>query len=52
MNETANEQLSALMDGELPRDELRFLLRGLDGDSALDHRFHEVCHKGRIHLGL
>jgi sigma-E factor negative regulatory protein RseA len=35
MNETANEQLSALMDGELPRDELRFLLRGLDGDVGL-----------------
>ncbi|HSJ42311.1 MAG TPA: sigma-E factor negative regulatory protein, partial [Xanthobacteraceae bacterium] len=39
MNETANEQLSALMDGELPRDELRFLLRGLDGDSGLVRRW-------------
>jgi len=39
MNETANEQLSALMDGELPRDELRFLLRGLDGDAGLAKRW-------------
>jgi sigma-E factor negative regulatory protein RseA len=39
MNETANEQLSALMDGELPRDELRFLLRGLDGDAGLALRW-------------
>jgi sigma-E factor negative regulatory protein RseA len=39
MNETANEQLSALMDGELPRDELRFLLRGLDGDTGLAQRW-------------
>jgi sigma-E factor negative regulatory protein RseA len=39
MNETANEQLSALMDGELPRDELRFLLRGLDGDARLAQRW-------------
>lgn len=39
MNETAHEQLSALMDGELPRDELRFLLRGLDGDAGLVRRW-------------
>jgi sigma-E factor negative regulatory protein RseA len=39
MNETANEQLSALMDGELPRDELRFLLRGLAGDAGLVQRW-------------
>lgn len=39
MNETAKEQLSALMDGELPRDELRFLLRGLDGDAGLAQRW-------------
>ena len=39
MNESANEQLSALMDGELPRDELRFLLRGLDGDARLAQRW-------------
>jgi len=29
------QQLSALMDGELPRDELRFLLRRLDTDPGL-----------------
>jgi len=34
MNETTREQLSALMDGELPRDEIRFLLRGPDRDAA------------------
>ena len=39
MNETANEQLSALMDGELPRDEIRFLLRGLDGNAGLAQRW-------------
>jgi sigma-E factor negative regulatory protein RseA len=39
MNETANEQLSALMDGELPRDELRFLIRGLAGDAGLVQRW-------------
>jgi sigma-E factor negative regulatory protein RseA len=39
MNETAHEQLSALMDGELPRDEMRFLLRGLDRDAGLARRW-------------
>jgi len=39
MSKTANEQLSALMDGELPSDELRFLLRGLAGDSGLVQRW-------------
>jgi sigma-E factor negative regulatory protein RseA len=39
MNDTTNEQLSALMDGELPRDELRFLLRRIDGDAALAQRW-------------
>jgi sigma-E factor negative regulatory protein RseA len=29
------EQLSALMDGELPRDQLRFLLRRIDADAEL-----------------
>ena len=29
------QQLSALMDGELPRDELRFLLRRMDSDPGL-----------------
>lgn len=31
----AREQLSALMDGELDKDSVRFLLRRCDGDSAL-----------------
>ncbi len=39
MNETAHEQLSALMDGELPRDEMRFLLRGIDRDADLARRW-------------
>jgi sigma-E factor negative regulatory protein RseA len=39
MNDTTHEQLSALMDGELPRDELRFLLRRLDGDAELARRW-------------
>jgi sigma-E factor negative regulatory protein RseA len=39
MNDATHEQLSALIDGELPRDELRFLLRRLDSDSALAQRW-------------
>lgn len=39
MNETAHEQLSALMDGELPRDEMRFLLRGVERDAELARRW-------------
>jgi sigma-E factor negative regulatory protein RseA len=39
MTDTANEQLSALMDGELPSSELRFLLRRLDGDAGLVRRW-------------
>jgi len=39
MNDTNHEQLSALLDGELPRDELRFLLRRLDGDADLARRW-------------
>lgn len=35
MNEETGEQLSALMDGELPRDQLRFLLRRIDTDPGL-----------------
>jgi sigma-E factor negative regulatory protein RseA len=35
MSEQFREQLSALMDGELPRDEVRFLLRRIDGDTQL-----------------
>jgi len=39
MNDTTPEQLSALMDGELPRDEMRFLLRRLDNDADLAQRW-------------
>jgi sigma-E factor negative regulatory protein RseA len=35
MSEQFKEQLSALMDGELPRDQLRFLLRRIDTDAEL-----------------
>ena len=34
-NNSINEQLSALMDGELSRDETRFLMRRLDADTQL-----------------
>ena len=33
------EQLSALMDGELPRDQLRFLLRRIDAEAPLAQRW-------------
>jgi sigma-E factor negative regulatory protein RseA len=33
------EQLSILMDGELPRDQLRFLLRRIDADAELMQRW-------------
>ncbi len=33
------EQLSCLMDGELPRDQLRFLLRRIDADTELVQRW-------------
>jgi sigma-E factor negative regulatory protein RseA len=39
MNDTTHEQLSALMDGELPRDELRFLLRRIESDTTLAQRW-------------
>jgi len=39
MNDTASEQLSALMDGELPRDELRFLLRHRDANNEVALRW-------------
>ncbi len=39
MNQTINEQLSALMDGELERDQTRFLLKRMDGDSDLSQRW-------------
>ena len=35
MSEDFREQLSALMDGELPRDQARFLLLRIDGDAQL-----------------
>ena len=37
MSDEIREQLSALMDGELPRDQVRFLLRRIDGDTPLAH---------------
>ncbi|MDR3386445.1 MAG: sigma-E factor negative regulatory protein [Rudaea sp.] len=39
INDQSGEQLSALMDGELPRDQLRFLLRRLDTDAGLAPRW-------------
>ncbi len=38
-NDQFAEQLSALMDGELPRDQLRFLLRRVDADTELTQRW-------------
>lgn len=35
MSEQLREQLSALMDGELPADQTRFLLRHIDNDAQL-----------------
>jgi sigma-E factor negative regulatory protein RseA len=35
MSDEIREQLSALMDGELPRDQVRFLLRRIDADAQL-----------------
>lgn len=42
MNDTisSHEQLSALIDGELPRDELRFLLKRLERDGELAQRWN------------
>jgi sigma-E factor negative regulatory protein RseA len=39
MNQPIEEQLSAFMDGELGRDETRFLLRRVDGDARLVQRW-------------
>lgn len=39
MNQTINEQLSALMDGELERDQTRFLLKRMAGDADLPQRW-------------
>lgn len=35
MSDEIREQLSALVDGELPRDQVRFLLRRIDADTQL-----------------
>ena len=39
MTQPFEEQLSAFMDGELPRDESRFLLRRAEGDDVLAGRW-------------
>lgn len=39
MNDQIHEQLSALMDGELERDQTRFLLKRLDTDAELPLRW-------------
>lgn len=39
INDPVGEQLSALLDGELPRDELRFLLRRIDAEAPLTQRW-------------
>lgn len=44
MNEQIHEQLSALMDGELARDEARFLLKRIEGNRELPLRW------GRYHV--
>lgn len=47
MNANFREQLSATMDGELGKDELRFVLRRLDSDAELApcwSRYHVVRH--------
>jgi sigma-E factor negative regulatory protein RseA len=55
MSEQLHEQLSALMDGELPRDELRFLLRRLDADAGAVQvwsRYHIVSGALRRQTGV
>ncbi|MEO7064679.1 MAG: sigma-E factor negative regulatory protein [Dokdonella sp.] len=39
MNDQIHEQLSALMDGELERDQTRFLLKRINGDAELPLRW-------------
>ena len=39
INDRVGEQLSALMDGELSREELRFLLRRVDAEAPLAQRW-------------
>lgn len=44
-HEAEHENLSALIDGELGRDEIRFLLRRIDGDTAMHaawDRYHII----------
>lgn len=45
MSQQIQEQLSALMDGELQRDETLFLMRRLDGDRDLAERWsvYHIC---------
>ena len=43
------EQLSALMDGELPPDQVRFLLRRIDADASLPTRWSRY-HAARMAL--
>ena len=49
MKEQIHEQLSALMDGELERDRMRFLLKRLAGDSSLAPRWTRY-HVARLSL--
>jgi sigma-E factor negative regulatory protein RseA len=55
MSDQFREQLSALMDGELPRDQVRFLLRRVDGDAQLAQcwaRYHLAGSALRRQLAL
>jgi sigma-E factor negative regulatory protein RseA len=49
MNQQIREQISALMDGELERDETRFLLKRLSGDDELPSRWSRY-HVARLAL--
>ena len=49
MSTETKEQLSALMDGELERDRMRFLLKRLAGDSSLAPRWTRY-HVARLSL--
>lgn len=48
MNEATQEQLSALLDGELPSDELRFLMRRLEVDADLARRWSRFQIAGAV----
>ena len=43
MADSLGEQLSALMDGELARDQVRFLLRGVEAQSDLGRRWSDCA---------